>query len=183
MLYDEIYGYGCLLSEEDRKNLCENNAEFVEISSIIRDYEKCVWLQKKYFCRQEWINEEDPEFREAYYVYDSKLADENKKFMSQWPEKKEKLAARLKKNRFLTSGGRKRVEDDLKYGEVMFGELSDFYATNEKFNKLEEILKANGARSLSGNILGDHIREMYKKRQQIVEAFMQEKEQNAVQPE
>ena len=71
----------------------------------------------------------------------------------------------------------------LKYGEVMFGELSDFYATNEKFNKLEEILKANGARSLSGNILGDHIREMYKKRQQIVEAFMQEKEQNAVQPE
>ena len=182
MNYNRIYGYHCSLNADERKYLCENDMEFAEIESIIRDYEKCVWLQQKYFCRKELINEEDPEFREAHYVYDNKLAEENKKFMIQWPKKRKTLAEKLQTHKFLTSAN-KRIKNDLEYGEKMFSELSEFFAINQKFENLEKSLTENNVSSLSGNIVFEHIIKMYEKRQQIAKTYMQEKIQNSPQPE
>ena len=65
----------------------------------------------------------------------------------------------------------------------MFSELSEFFAINQKFENLEKSLTENNVSSLSGNIVFEHIIEMYKKRQQIAKTYMQEKIQNSPQPE
>ena len=178
MSYEKITGYFVDISENDHKDLISTNDEYAEISSIIKDYETCLWLERKYFSIEKWYNENDPEFREAYYIYDPNLAKENKVFFEKWPKKREKLIAKLNEHKYLFKTAKNRDEDILKHGDIIFKELKSYYEKDDSFCKLKNDLEEKSVKSNNGDILYDYIVKLYARRKKMVKEYLSEKKES-----
>lgn len=158
-----------MLTEQQKEQLSSLSPEYIELRAVISDYNKYVWLNKKHYCIKSYINEQDPEFREAVYTYSADLAQKNTEFMAKWPEKKAKIVARLKKDRYFARGGKISDKRTLKDGEIRFSELSDYVDLKQKFDTLYRML-AGGPVGHS-RLLENHIESLKARVKQLEDEF------------
>lgn len=178
MIYQRVYGYAGF-SGKDKADLIKQNPEYDEINEVIADYETCLSIQEKYFSDESWINEHDPEFRDVTHDYNPEKAKKCAEFILNWETKREKIVARMKKNSYFTKAGRMKDSSDLKCGDRKFDDLLLFSELNEKFEALGKAIQPNA--SIVDAIVNEHIRELYKKRKLIEDAFVK-KTPEATQP-
>lgn len=158
-----------MLTEQQKEQLSSQSPEYIELRAVISDYNKYVWLNKKHYCIKSYINEEYPEIKEEVYTYSADLAQRNSDFMERWPEKKAKIIARLKKDRYFARGGKISDKRTLKDGEVRFSELSDYVDLKQKFDTLYRML-AGGPVGRS-RLLEDHIESLQARVKQLEDEF------------
>lgn len=171
MIYRRFYSPSMVYGK-DKADLIEQNEEYAEINEVLADYETCLNVQESYFCDQTWVNEDDPEFREASYDYNVDKVKKCAEFMLTWEQKREKIIARKKKDSYFTKTSRIKDSNDLKYGDKKFDDLTYFAELDEKFESMAKLLKPSKT-TYTGNIVLDHIKDLYDKRNDIEKAYVE----------
>ena len=121
--------------EEFIKKLKEKNAEYASIYLVLENYEKYQLLFNRYFCYKKVSSENNDE----QFVYSQRLATENLTFLENWLEREKKIRARLKKNKYMSRGGKISDERELKDSSRKFAELNLYFDLDKEFSQIENI--------------------------------------------
>lgn len=129
--------------------------EYAEIVAVLRDYQRYTNLYHLHFCGSV----------KGEFVYDPEREERNNAFYAGWPERKQVIIARIKKDNYFVRNGKIGDKKELRKKDTKFQELRVYYELRDKFAALESVL----ARQASGSSLDQHI-EMLRKRRDALEA-------------
>lgn len=108
-----------------------------EIQEIAENYGMFKSLHDKYFMR--FVKYKDGG---TAYVYDESRAKAHAEFVATWPQKKEKIIARIKKGDYKFSGGSGRARDKKEIAEkdVRYAALTLYYELAEKLEGYTKLI-------------------------------------------
>lgn len=121
--------------EEFIEKLREKNEEYSKIYLILEDYEKYINLFNKYFCHKK----SNSGVGTIEFVFSERLAEENVAFLENWPQREQKIRARIKKNKYMSRGGKISDEKELRISSRKFVDLNLYFDLDEEFSKIENI--------------------------------------------
>ena len=123
------------LTEEERD-------EYAEIVAVIADYQKYINLHHLHCCKMEGDS----------WVFVPEMEERNKIFYEGWPERKKKIIARIKADKYFVRNGKIGDKKELRKKDAKYEDLTVYYSLKSKFFALEKILSQNSNVSLVAHI-------------------------------
>ncbi len=113
------------------------NNEYEDLISALERVDSYVDYHNRFFCVQKTVRGVDGSVQDFYYEFSQKRAEETESFYNGWFDKKAKTQARLKKNKYMSKGGRIADIKTLKTGDVKYAQIKDYFALKPSFDKLD----------------------------------------------
>ncbi len=152
------------------KQLIDGCEEYARIYRIISDYEKYMELYQRYFFTKRVVNGKDPILRQEFYEFNPALVESNKQFLLKWPEKLEKIQARIDKNSYKSKGSRDADSRDKRIGIKKNYELGIYYKLDERFSRTAVKIaekRGLGEDANYAELLEDYIARLAKRKAEI----------------
>ena len=111
------------LTEEERD-------EYAEIVAVIADYQKYINLHHLHCCKMEGDS----------WVFVPEMEERNKIFYEGWPERKKKIIARIKADKYFVRNGKIGDKKELRKKDAKYEDLTVYYSLQRKFFALQGIL-------------------------------------------
>ena len=129
--------------------------EYSEIIAVLRDYQRYTNLYHLHFCNSV----------KGEFVYDPEREERNKTFYTGWPERKQVIIARIKKDNYFVRNGKIGDKKELRKKDTKFQELRVYYELRDKFVAIESVI----VRQSPHATLEGHIAMLKKRRDELEE--------------
>lgn len=127
-------------------NLNESETEeYEELVAVLSDYQRFLNLYHIYFCKASQSGSSE-------WVFIPESEERNQTFYAGWPERKEKILARIKANKYFVRNGRIGDKKELRTKDAKYQDLAVFYELKKKFEALETVLVQTKSSTLSAHI-------------------------------
>ena len=154
------------MTDEQIEKLKEKNSEYSEICEILDAYDRYIYLYHLYFCKK--LESGEFEFCEEF-------AKKNAEFLQNWKAKKEKIEARMKKNKYFSRASKAADEKELRLGKRRYLDLMIYCGLEKDFDVINKNLVDLSASPESD--LKFYIEDLEKRRVEIEKVFARKSKQ------